>query len=458
MKNNLSAYNTGDCIAALATPWGASALAVIRTSGPGCAELLAPAFNPGERLLSAPGGSMIHGILLDPDTAQTIDDVVLGIFRAPGGYTGEEGVEIYCHGSLPGIRRILALLGRLGFRGAQPGEFTFRAFFNGKLDLTQAEAVHEIITAETDKAQSLALHRLAGGVAARINEAKALLMEVLGEIEIRLDYPEEDAPDGPLSPGPLFRAEEILRRLLDTCREGRLYQEGVRVALAGRTNAGKSSLFNFFLREDRSIVSEHPGTTRDYIEALLSVGGIPVRLYDTAGLRDSADPVESEGVRRSRLLLDSAALVIYLIDATEGISPEDEGNIRRLADRALVVRNKIDLIRPGKSLREDSRIPAISALTGEGLPELLEALEKKLLLRAGGQTGDETIIDSQRQSGLLAQSLAALERFRSRIDRFPLDIVAEDIQEALSALGQITGEVTTEDMLAHMFSRFCVGK
>jgi tRNA modification GTPase len=458
MKNNLSAYNTDDCIAALATPWGTSALAVIRTSGPGCAGLLAPAFNPAERLLSAPGGSMVHGILLNPDTAENIDEVMLGVFRAPGSYTGEEGVEIYCHGSPPGIRRVLDLLTRLGFRGAEPGEFTFRAFFNGKLDLTRAEAVHEIITCETAKAHSLALHRLAGSVAGRVNEAKALLTEVLGDIEIRLDYPEDDAPDTPLSLRPLARAGEILRRLLDTYREGRLYQEGVRVALAGRTNAGKSSLFNFFLREDRSIVSEHPGTTRDYIEARISLGGIPVRLYDTAGLRASADPVESEGVRRSRLLLDSAALVLYLIDAGEGMSPEDEENIRALGDRALAVWNKIDIASSGTPLRGDSEIPAISALTGEGLPELLQALEKKLLPRTRGQTGDEAIIDSERQRGLLAQSLAALERFRSGMDKFPLDALAADIQEALAALGQITGEVTTEEMLAQMFSRFCVGK
>jgi tRNA modification GTPase len=459
MKNLPAAYTSGDSIAALATPPGTGALAVIRTSGARSLEFLAPAFTGPRRLLSAAGGTMLHGFLKEPDADEKIDEVMLGVFRAPASYTGEDSVEIYCHGGPAGVRRVLALLAKLGFRPAAPGEFTFRAFLNGKMDLTRAEAVREIVAAETEKAHSLALRRLAGGVAQKINQAKNFLAELAAEIEIRLDYPEEDAPDAALPLALLDGAEEITGRLLAGYGEGRLYQEGAAVAIAGRPNAGKSSLFNFLLKEDRAIVSEEPGTTRDYIEARLSIEGIPVRLYDTAGLRGAAGSVEAEGVRRSRRILENAGLALYVIAAPEGASGEDEKNIRELGGRGLVVWSKCDAA-PGGF---DGLLPGrgaealkTSALTGQGIPELLAAIGKKLLpLRTAA---DEALIDSERQRDLLAQCRDALQRFRSRLPRYPLDMVAEDLREALRALGEITGEVTTEDTLTLMFSRFCVGK
>ncbi|MDR1931216.1 MAG: tRNA uridine-5-carboxymethylaminomethyl(34) synthesis GTPase MnmE [Spirochaetales bacterium] len=465
MTHGIPAYTTDDCIAALATAWGRSALAIIRASGQGSVERLAPAFSRPEKLRAARETELLHGLIRDPASGEAVDEVMLSVFRDGAGYTGEEAFEIYCHGSLPGIRRILELLGGLGFRQAQPGEFTYRAFCNGKMDLTRAEAVEEIIAARTGKAHCLALHRLAGGVERRINEAKTLLAETLAGIEIRLDYPEEDAPDSapdsPLSSSPA-RAEEILDRLLASYTEGRLYQEGVRVALAGRPNAGKSSLFNLFLKEERSIVCEEPGTTRDYIEALIPLAGIPVKLYDTAGLRSPDGPAEAEGVRRSRLLLDSADLVLYLVDASQAdgfrMSAADGENIRRLGVRGLAVWNKIDAaprLPAGRGCA--GGLPGISARTGEGIPELLSALEKRLAPRQA-LSGDEPLTGSLRQRDLLEKSLTAIRRFRSREEKYPLDILAEDIREALSALGEITGEVTTEEMLALMFSRFCVGK
>jgi tRNA modification GTPase len=454
MTDRLKAYHTDDCIAALATPWGTSALAVVRTSGADSTALLSPGFSNPDSLLSTQSGTLLHGYLADPGTGERADEVVLGVFRAPNGYTGEDSVEIYCHGGLPAVQAVLALLLRLGFRQAEPGEFTFRAFFNGKLDLTRAEAVHEIITAKTHKAHSLALHRLSGSVEQRITEAKRLIMEVLAAIEIRLDYPEEDTEDAPLPEKNIGEAMEILRRLLATYKEGRLYQEGVRIALAGRTNAGKSSLFNLFLREERSIVSDLHGTTRDYIEALVTVRGIPVRLYDTAGLRTARDPIESEGVLRSRRIIENSAFVIYLIDAAEGSTPEDEVTIAALEDKAIPVWNKIDR---HPDLPKDGRL-RVSAATAEGFSELTELIGNRLL--QGAVSGEnETVIDSERQKKLLETCLSALDRFiGSRAAGMPLDIVAQDVQEAVRALGEITGEVTTEDMLSLMFSRFCVGK
>ncbi|MCL1818238.1 MAG: tRNA uridine-5-carboxymethylaminomethyl(34) synthesis GTPase MnmE [Spirochaetaceae bacterium] len=453
MKHSLCAYSTEDCIAALATPWGQSALAIIRTSGGGALRRFAPAFSNPHELLGAAGRSLLHGEIRDPETAQTIDDVLVGVFRAGASYTGEEGVEIYCHGSLPGVRRILDLLRGLGFRDAQPGEFTFRAFCNGRMDLTQAEAVGEISSAQTDRSRSLALHRLSGGLAREIDAAKALLAETLAALEIRLDYPEEDSPDEESADfaEPCGRAAEILRKLLATYREGRLYREGAAVALAGRTNAGKSSLFNYLVKEERAIVSPQPGTTRDYIEALVSLAGIPVRLYDTAGLRDSRDPVEAEGVRRSRELLEAADLVLYLADAAAALAPEDDEALASLGGRALLVWNKID-IAPDHPC---GGIP-ISARTGDGIAALTEEIEKRLA--PGRSSGAEIVIESERQRDLLEKSLAALDRFIPRAKESSLDILAEDLREALAALGEITGEVTTEEMLGLMFSRFCVGK
>ncbi|MDR3200312.1 MAG: tRNA uridine-5-carboxymethylaminomethyl(34) synthesis GTPase MnmE [Spirochaetales bacterium] len=471
MNSSLDAYNTGDCIAALATAWGQSALAIIRASGEGSIERMTPAFSRPEKLRAARGKTLLHGLITDPKNGEPVDDVMLSVFRGGEGYTGEEAFEIYCHGSLPGIRRILEILRGLGFRPAQPGEFTFRAFCNGKMDLTRAEAVQEIVSAQTGKAHSLALHRLAGSIAQRINAAKDILAEILAGMEIRLDYPEEDAPDSAAAGEArllIAQAEEILERLLAGYTEGRLYQEGVCVAFAGRTNAGKSSLFNFFLKEDRSIVSEAPGTTRDYIEAVIPVAGIPVKFYDTAGLRDSSDPVETEGVRRSRRLLDAADLILYLVDASQAkggrVPPEDKENILRLEEgspsgRVLAAWNKIDIAASplfGDDRAEDELL-RISARTGEGVPELLSALEKRLAPRHP-IAGEETLTGSSRQRDLLEKSLAAIRRFRSREGKYPLDILAEDIREALNALGEITGEVTTEEMLALMFSRFCVGK
>ena len=262
MIDRLADYDTEDSIAALATPWGESALAVIRTSGKDSLTLLAKVFSKSEKLLAAPGGSLVHGHIRDGE--RPLDEVVLGVYRAPKSYTGEDGAEIYCHGSVPGLKALLALLERTGFRRAGPGEFTFRAFFHGKLDLTRAEAVQEIVSAKTGKAQELALHRLGGAVERRINGYKGRLLELLAAVEIRLDYPEEDVEEAPLPADAVKDVIAGIGELLTTYREGRIYREGLRVAIAGRTNAGKSSLFNLFLRKTGPSCrtsTARPGTT-----------------------------------------------------------------------------------------------------------------------------------------------------------------------------------------------------
>jgi tRNA modification GTPase len=460
-------------IAALATPLGQSALAVLRTSGTGCIEALSGAFSRPAALAGAAGHQMVYGSIIDPRTSTVVDEVMLGVFRAPRSYTGEDMVEIYAHGSVPGLDRLFDTLFHLGFRQALGGEFTLRAFLNGKLDLTRAEAVQEIVGAQSRTAQALALHRLAGAVESRIEQFKRSLVEVLAAVSIQLDYPEDevDALDWPA-----FRLEGIkagLESLARSYQAGRVYQHGARLVLAGRTNAGKSSLFNALVREERAIVSEIHGTTRDWLEAPFAVKGIPVRLFDTAGLREADELIEAEGIRRSGQVIASAALVLYLVDAAApaqaggDIVPEDWSHLADLAGRGIpvvVVWNKTDVpgARPAPAILElgGAALPvrAVSARTLDGVDGLIDAIAASLLPAAAAEDAD-VLIDSERQFRLLERAATAighvLEAERAGLGP---DLLALDLQDAVSALGEITGEVTSEDVLETMFSNFCVGK
>jgi len=441
-----------DLIAALATPWGESALAIIRASGPGCLERLAPLFRGQADPCRSASHTLHYGAL--HDNGELIDEVVLGIFRAPHSYTGEESAEIYCHGGPSVVRRLLRLLQVAGFRYAQPGEFTLRAFLNGRMDLTRAEAVNEVIRAQTDRARALALTRLAGGIERRIDEAKDRLLDAKAAVEVRIDYPDEEEVGPVVAEGEIARVEASLEALLATYDTGRLVQDGLVAVVAGRPNAGKSTLFNLLLREDRAIVSETPGTTRDYIEGTLDVAGVPVRLLDTAGLREPRDDIESEGIRRTEQVIGGATLVLYVVDASAGVLSEDRRMIGSLGDRVLPIWNKTDL--------KDGPVPegfvGLSARSGAGIDALQAALARRV---EGGSSPDagEMVIDSDRQKGHLEAALRALRRFREGVGNdLPFDVVAFELDEALRALGEITGEVTSEEVLRRMFSRFCVGK
>ena len=288
---------------------------MIRVSGRGSLELLSPLvarrFDP-----AAVHGHTIHRCAVR-DAGEDVDDVLMAVYKAPKSYTGEDGAEIFCHGSLPVIKRLLSLLTRSGFRAAGPGEFTQRAFLNGRMGLTQAEAVNEIVRARTDRARGLALQRLGGAIESRVGQARDALVDLRASLEVLIDAPEDQADDG-IDTGRLDEAARILEALVRTYRQGRVYQEGVSVAIAGATNSGKSSLFNLLLRQDRAIVSETHGTTRDWLEGTATIEGIPVRLFDTAGLRATDDPLEREGMRRTREVIDAAEAVVYLVDGTRG--------------------------------------------------------------------------------------------------------------------------------------------
>lgn len=459
-----SSYRTDDLIVAPATPRGRGALAVIRSSGLRCIETFARIFSRPDALERSEGNRVHHGWLLD-ETGLYIDEILATVFRAPSSYTGQDSIEVSCHGGPVMIDRVLELFRAIGFRDAEPGEFTFRAFFSGKMDLTKAEAVNEIINAQTDTARALAVSRLAGSVENVVNAAKDLISRQAAVAALALDYPDDETEMVSFDYAALRRARLSLEDMADTWKTGRLYRDGLRVALAGPVNAGKSSLFNLFLKEERSIVTETPGTTRDWVEAWVNLDGIPLRLVDTAGLRKkTADPIEAEGIRRTRELIAASDIIIAVADGCGGIAAaesfyrEELLNFRgSLAEEEFAVR----LIRVWNKADEAPDSPegwmAISALNGSGFAELVSTLRAKALENGADLHGDAPIIDSVRQKNLLERAAAALLRFETG-SGFPLDLKAEDLRDALDALGELTGEVSHADVLNLMFGEFCVGK
>jgi tRNA modification GTPase len=465
-------YGDESPIAALATPPGESALALIRCSGPGSLALLSAVFSRPRKLREAPGNSIVHGWIRFPQGGDRIDEVLVAVYRAPKSYTGEEGADISCHGGFAVAGAVLGALKAAGFREGLPGEFSFRAFMNGKLDLTRSESVMELVRARTDSGRQRALDRLAGKLRGEIAALKGRLVEALAETELYLDYDEEELgiPGGGSGlPGRALVEEALggLERLAAGWPGERLYQEGALAVIAGRPNAGKSSLFNALLGEDRSIVTGEPGSTRDWIEALVNIRGIPLRLADTAGLREAEGPDRAEelGIRRSRELLERADLVLYLVDGALGPREEDRAFLKNrgaLPSPLIPVWNKADLARPPENAADrDAAGPdylPVSAKTGEGLAELQGAMAGALGAGGPGETGD-TGLGSGRQKELVDRARGALGEALDLADRGGTpDLAAPLLREAVDALGEITGEVSTADILEAIFSKFCVGK
>ena len=440
----MTSYNVDEPIYAPATAYAPSALAVIRLSGNNTIEMLSQAFSSPSRLNKAAGKTLVHGYILDEENVR-IDEVVLAVYREGSGYTGEEAVEISCHGSLVVLKRLFSRLEQLGFKRAEKGEFTFRAFMHGRMDLTQAEAVEEIIHSKSEISQEKALDRLSGKLRDSLAAVKTRLVDILASLEVQLDYAEDEIIDEWVFPeAEVSSIISSLKALSSTYGASRIYREGAKVVLAGAANAGKSSLFNLLVKEDRAIVSPVPGTTRDFIETWIDLDGIPVRLFDTAGLRSSDDMVESEGIRRSEALMDDADLIIYLVDPDDALLPENIDS-----DRTLVVYSKRDKRRMADDL-------SISSVTGEGVSELIDEVKERLMGLSPQEEGGLSI-DSERQYSYLLSCIDALESAERSKDA-PVDIMAMFFQSALESLGYITGEVTTEDLLDTLFSKFCLGK
>ena len=443
----------GETIAAIATPPGEGALAVIRISGAKALSVADTVFRAAKPPSDIDERRVVFGKIVDV-SGGVLDEVLLTVFRNPRSYTGEDLVEISGHGGPVVASRVLGAVMAAGARMARPGEFTERAFHNGKLDLTQAEAVMDLINAQTDRAAKAAAGQLEGHLGSEIHALRAQLLETVAHLEAFIDFPEEgiDPESGEVLRQRMESIREHLDGLLATANEGRLLREGITLALCGAPNAGKSSLLNRLLGMDRAIVSETAGTTRDTIEERASLGGYPFRVIDTAGLRETEDPVEREGVERARRAAEAADLRIHLVDAAEKDSPSP-----LFADELLVL-NKVDLIADRDALPTGIQI---SCRSGEGIELLVQAILAKATGRSstlGEAAPDVTAINTRHRDcllkarGHLDAAIALLESGE------PPELVAVELRSALGDVGEIIGEAGTEEILGKIFSSFCIGK
>jgi tRNA modification GTPase len=460
--------NAGDTICAIATPPGEGGIGIIRLSGEKAVEIASRVFagSGGRAVRDFRTHTLHHGELREPDGGARLDEVLVVLMQAPRSYTGEDVVEFQCHGGPLVLRLGLEALIRSGARLAEPGEFTKRAFLNGRLDLAQAEAVMDLISARTQTGLRVALEQLRGALSEELGRLREGLVRLLVEVEAGIDFSDEDitfiSAQG-LASG-VTAVRERISQLIRTAEEGRIVREGVTAVLAGRPNVGKSSLMNALAKADRAIVTPIPGTTRDVLEEFVNVRGIPVRLLDTAGLREPVDVVEREGVRRSHDALARAELVLAVLDGSEPLGEED----RRLLDRAqgkaaILVVNKSDLpprLEPLqlKGLTEENRIVWTSATAGAGLEELRDAI-RDAVLKQGLEPSEGLLITHLRHRGALERAHASLEQVLLSVERrMAAEFIAVDLRAAVNALGEIIGETTTDDILDRIFKEFCIGK
>ena len=442
-----------DTIAAISTPIGEGAIGVVRVSGPDALAIAAKVFSGKLR-----HRHLSRGRVVDPEDGAVLDEVMATCMLAPNSYTCEDTVEIYGHGGVVSLKAVLGALLRCGARAAGPGEFTLRAFLNGRIDLSQAEAVRDVIEAKTDAGLRVAMNGLQGGLSVRVKKIRTTILEVLAYLTARIDFPEDDVPvEDPLPA--IRKAAASLDQLISSADFGIVYRHGVRVAIVGRPNVGKSSLLNRLLEHDRAIVTPVAGTTRDTVEEVANIQGIPFVLVDTAGLTETSDPVENLGIERSRQALLGADLVVLVLDSSQPLTEEDTELIGRAnGERAVMVANKSDL--PGGigagALPE--RAVRTSMVTGEGLDSLKERMVEAALNGQGVRSG-EALISNARQKAALesaAGHLASAEK--ALVEGIADDFVTIDLTAALNCLGEITGETVTEDLLHTIFSRFCIGK
>ncbi|UJH67060.1 tRNA uridine-5-carboxymethylaminomethyl(34) synthesis GTPase MnmE [Allomuricauda sp. SCSIO 65647] len=461
-----------DNIIALASPSGIGAVALIRISGPDTMAIAASLFQSvsGKDLAQQKTHTIHLGHIVDGD--KVLDKVLVSIFKSPNSYTGEDVIEVSCHGSPYIQQQIVQLFLRNGCRTATAGEFTLRAFLNGKMDLSQAEAVADLIASDSEAAHQIAVQQMRGGFSNDINRLREELLNFASLIELELDFSGEDVEfaDREKFEHLLVEISEVLKNLIDSFALGNVIKNGIPVAIVGEPNVGKSTLLNALLNEERAIVSDIPGTTRDTIEDQLSIGGINFRFIDTAGIRKTVDVVEEIGIRRTLEKIEQAKVVVYLLDAKNVKGPHSLSEIaaiqKKHPDKALVVAaNKVDeLSEKEKSALvailegiKDAKILLLSAQKGEGL----EAFKNTLLefVNIGSLSGNDTIVTNNRHYNALLKALEEIQKVKEGIsNELSSDLLAIDIRQALFHLGEITGEVTTDDLLGNIFSNFCIGK
>ncbi|HPF19002.1 MAG: tRNA uridine-5-carboxymethylaminomethyl(34) synthesis GTPase MnmE [Eubacteriales bacterium] len=459
-----------DTIAAISTAYGESGIGIVRMSGPEALDIFLGLFRAsGGKTLErehAEPRRIQYGHILDPDSGEALDEVLCFYMKGPKSYTAEDLVEIQCHGSLVSLRNILDACFRLGARPAEPGEFTKRAFLNGRIDLARAEAVIDLIRARSDRGFEVALGQAEGTLSRRIDRLRDQLKELVILLTVNMEYPEEDLDE--ISYGQIEESLQQINdehlKLLEYSKEGRMIREGFSVTIVGKPNVGKSSLLNFFLRENRAIVTEIPGTTRDTIEEQVSLHGIPVKLTDTAGIRDSEDPVENLGIQRSKEAFNKADLLLFLVDASQPLSKEDQA-LCLLLDRrrCIVLLNKSDL--PGvlteremRSVLPQAAILSTSLTEGTGLDRLEETITDWI---TGGKVRrkEDVLVTNVRHIDLLRRAQREIEEALSMTRKQEaMDFIEVNVRAAFDLLGEITGQTAGDEILEEIFSRFCLGK
>lgn len=453
-----------DTIAAISTPIGEGGISIVRMSGEDAVKIANKVFK-GANLTEVSTHTIHYGHIVDPESKKVIDEAMVTVLRAPKTFTREDIVEVNCHGGIVVTNHILQILLANGARMADPGEFTKRAFVNGRIDLTQAESVIDIVRAKTDKARQVAVGQLAGGLLEKIRAMRKEILDTLANVEVNIDYPEYDA-DQITADQMAKTSKDVIAeidKLLNTAQEGTILRNGLATAIVGQPNVGKSSLLNYLTKSDKAIVTDVAGTTRDTLEEYVSVKGVPLKLIDTAGIHHTEDKVEKIGVERSQKALQQADLVLLLLDGSKNLADEDKALIEETKNKKrIIILNKMDIgqklnVQEMKKLT-NSEVISTSILKQVNLDEL-ENLIKKLFFSGITNSNDQILVTNQRQSGLLAKAKKQLEDVISAVeDGVPVDIAQIDFNGAWDTLGEITGDSAPDELINALFSQFCLGK
>ena len=451
-----------DTIAAISTPLGEGAIGIVRLSGTDSFAIAQKIFK-GKDLNSVASHTLNYGHIVDPDKDEILDEVMVGAMRSPKTFTREDIIEINTHGGIAVTNEILQLVIREGARLAEPGEFTKRAFLNGRVDLTQAEAVMDIIRAKTDKAMNIAVKQLDGSLSELINNTRQEILNTLAQVEVNIDYPEYD--DVEEATTEIIREkttefEALLTNLLKTARRGKILREGISTAIIGRPNVGKSSLLNNLLREEKAIVTDIEGTTRDVIEEYVNINGVPLKLVDTAGIRETEDIVEQIGVERSKKALKEADLVLLVLNASEPLTDQDRQLLEISQDsNRIILLNKVDL----PQQIELDEIPAdhikISVLKNQNIDQIEDRINALFFENAGLVEQDATYLSNARHISLIEKAVESLQAVNEGLALgMPVDLLQVDLTRTWEILGEITGDAAPDELITQLFSQFCLGK
>lgn len=456
-----------DTITSISTPMGEGAIGIVRLSGPQAVEIADKLYKGKHLLNDVPSHTINYGHIIDPESKEVIEEVMVSVLRAPKTFTREDIIEINCHGGILTINRVLELTMTYGARMAEPGEFTKRAFLNGRIDLSQAEAVMDFIHSKTDRASKVAMNQIEGRLSDLIKKQRQSILEILAQVEVNIDYPEYDDVEDATTEFLLEQSKEIkqeINRLLDTGAQGKIMREGLSTVIVGKPNVGKSSMLNNLIQDNKAIVTEVAGTTRDVLEEYVNVRGVPLRLVDTAGIRETEDIVEKIGVERSRKALSQADLILFVLNNNEALTQEDYTLYEVVKNEdVIVIVNKMDLeqnidINEVKDMIGDTPLIQTSMLKQEGIDEL-EIQIRDLFFGGEVQNQDMTYVSNSRHISLLKQ---ARQTIQDAIDAaesgVPMDMVQIDLTRTWEILGEIIGETASDELIDQLFSQFCLGK